>query len=98
MSLLEGIQMPDFKLIPGRHVQEYYFTGDLHFRHEDEDHVAADVYIESDPHFPQHFAVQIITTDNKTITFDANSHGNWPPVAQRIYEQHRSMNRKGRYA
>lgn len=88
--------MSDFQLIPGRNVQEYDFTGELHFRHDDESHEAADIYIESDPQFPQHFAVQIITTKNKTITFDANSHGTWPPVAQRIYEQHRRVLQEAR--
>ena len=90
--------MPDFQLIPGRHVQEYDFTGHILFRHEDEEHVAEDIYVESDPHFPAHFAVQIVTTANKVFTFQANSHGTLPPVAKRIIDHHRAMHRKGRHA
>jgi len=90
--------MPDFQLIPGRNVQEYNLTGDLHFRHEDEDHVAENIYVESDYHFPNHFLVQVVTTKNKIITWDAHSHATLPPIAKRVIDQHRAMHRKGHHA
>lgn len=83
--------MPDFNLIPGRTVQEYEIQGDILFRHHDEDHVAADLYVESDYHYPNQYAIQIVTTTNKTFIFDANASGTWPPVAQRLFERHQKM-------
>lgn len=83
--------MSDFQLIPGRNVQEYQLDGDLLFRYDDEDHIAADVYVESDFHFPAHFSIQVVTTKNKTFVFDANSHGTWPLIAKRLHERHQAM-------
>jgi len=85
------ILVTSFRLIPGRNVQEYEIDGDLRFRFENKDYVAADVYIESDFYQPQYAAVEIITTCNQQFVFDANTTGDWPLVAKRIYEQHTAL-------
>lgn len=83
--------MSDPTLIPGRVVYEYAVEGGSLFKHDDKEYVAADAYVEADAHYPNHVAVQIVTTDNHTFTYQGNSHGNMPLIARRLFERHQKM-------
>lgn len=86
--------MSDYQLTPGRVVYEYTVDGHASFKHDDEHYVAEDVYFEADPHYPEYVACQIVTTCNKAFTFNGNSHGNWPRIAQRLYDQHQKLRKQ----
>ena len=86
--------MSDLQLVPGRVVYEYAVQGDAVFKHNDKEYVAEDVYFEADYFYPAHVSCQIITTCNKSITFQGNSHGSWPRVAQRLFDHHQKMRKQ----
>lgn len=82
------------ELIPGRIVYSYQVSGPCFFAYDGAQVEAVEFYVESDFHYPEQFACQIITTCQKSIIYEGENHGTWPVVARRLYRMHTSALRQ----
>jgi len=90
--------MTEPTLVPGRIVYSYHITGPCFFAYEGKQVEAAEFYVETDPHYPESFAAQIITKNNLTMVYESETFSTWPAVARRLFRKHTAtMRQAGMY-
>src|SRR5699024_1780890 len=94
----QGGKMTEPTLVPGRIVYSYHITGPCFFAYEGKQVEAAEFYVETDPHYPERFAAQIITKNYLSMVCDSVAFSTWSAVARGLFRYHSAaMRQAGMY-